>query len=183
MTKHGGDSTLLWIEAPDDVTLKGVAALAGCLLQSWCYGLRHREALKHAQDPAASARLSRRGDRRDCHDPASRFVACGQDGTDVSDEIYGSAYVDSRMVALCGNTYGAWDTTNEDDTDFAAVALDPSDGTEIWRWQVSDSHGQPSWLRWSPRDKSSVRFGSHSAPPHIYPTVEGISNAISRKRE
>lgn len=62
----------------------------------------------------------------------------GQDGTEEDDVLVG--VVESgggSAVVLAGRTGGDWADGNAGEgTDFAAVKLEASDGSEIWRFQV-----------------------------------------------
>lgn len=63
----------------------------------------------------------------------------GQDGSNGEDLSFGSAWVDNNTFAACGSTNGHWNSQNLGSLDFMAVGLDPSDGSERWRWQVKNT--------------------------------------------
>ena len=44
-------------------------------------------------------------------------------------------------VVIAGYTDGVWSVTNEGDNDLAAMKLDASDGSLLWRWQVNICSG------------------------------------------
>lgn len=61
----------------------------------------------------------------------------GQEDTgDSGSFIRGMTMAEDGSMVLVGYTYGAWDGVNAGETDLAALRLD-TNGTEIWRYQVS----------------------------------------------
>jgi len=64
-----------------------------------------------------------------------------QDGTIESDSIFTSTLTDIGYVVLAGRTVGNFSGNNNGNYDFAAVALDTTDGSEVWRWQDGTPDG------------------------------------------
>lgn len=82
------------------------------------------------------ARLMRRGSTPTLSLSVRHVRVPRQGGSSGTDYLYGSAWVDEGTVVLCGRTDGDWNVTNIGQEDFMAVGLDPSDGKELWLWQV-----------------------------------------------
>ena len=59
-----------------------------------------------------------------------------QDGTELDDYIYGGGMGDTGSVILVGSTNGDWEKPNRGGEDFAAVKLNTTDGSILWKWQV-----------------------------------------------
>ena len=60
-----------------------------------------------------------------------------QDGTEGEDRLMGAAFGYEGIVFLGGFTTGLWGDSHAGGYDFARVLLNISDGTELFRWQVS----------------------------------------------
>ncbi|CAN0418778.1 unnamed protein product [Ascophyllum nodosum] len=58
-----------------------------------------------------------------------------QDGTELDDYIYGGGMGDTGSVILVGSTNGDWEKPNRGGEDFAAVKLNTTDGSILWKWQ------------------------------------------------
>ena len=64
------------------------------------------------------------------------LVMAQQDGTDEGDSISGGGRGDNGSVILVGSTWGDWEKSNRGGEDFAAVKLNTTDGSILWKWQV-----------------------------------------------
>lgn len=60
----------------------------------------------------------------------------GQNGTAGYDTLHGSVVLADGSIVLCGESDEVWWGAHHGEADFVAVALNSSDGTELWRWQV-----------------------------------------------
>lgn len=71
-----------------------------------------------------------------------------QDGTEDFDVIYGATLADEgESVVVTGSTTGNFSGVNAGSTDFVAIKLNLTDGSEVWRWQVRGSLQVPDgWL-------------------------------------
>ena len=64
------------------------------------------------------------------------LVVAQQDGTQEADSISGGGRGDKGSVILVGSTWGDWEKPNRGGEDFAAVKLNTTDGSILWKWQV-----------------------------------------------
>ena len=60
-----------------------------------------------------------------------------QEGTTEEDFVRSCSITADGNVVLTGYTFGAWAEGSTADTSMVAVKLDVSDGTVIWRYQVT----------------------------------------------
>lgn len=69
----------------------------------------------------------------------TRFVTVGKGGSGLDDEAKAIAAAGGGHVVIAGYTNGDFDGQNAGDetADFVAVKLNGTDGSEVWRWQVS----------------------------------------------
>ncbi|CAN0435097.1 unnamed protein product, partial [Ascophyllum nodosum] len=58
-----------------------------------------------------------------------------QGGTEEDDSFSGGGVGDNGSVILVGSTYGDWANSNQGGEDFAAVKLNTTDGSMLWKWQ------------------------------------------------
>lgn len=74
----------------------------------------------------------------------TKHAVCGQDGTSAADKLFGAAILDDDSVVVTGYSEGDWAETNAGGSDFCAARLD-ANGSEMWRWQVSERAPLPGW--------------------------------------
>ena len=65
-----------------------------------------------------------------------------KDGTENEDYAESAVIAEDGSILVALETNGDWDGDNVGGDDFAAVKLD-ANGTEIWRWQVSQAGLMP----------------------------------------